>query len=714
VTEHFSPEAWGAILTALFTGALALFTALMAWFAYRAYCIQKLDALHRNRETASRARTYSALFLNPAKYVGAYAVKTQNYLSISKDAELAAAIEENADLLILGRSGIGKSHAAVKHIKQFARRHWYQQWQVLIPDRLDLSRMRAAPIRRKNYIIFFDDLNEYINSSDNYTVFDAIDAVRDAAKRIRVIATLRSTSPSIDSIGNETKYYTRFRTIELEDWTEAQRDSLIAQTGVAPSYWDGTPLSGKQPSDAQRRIYLGLPENEKYILSCAKIGDFYGLHYCDKNLLFELVTQSRPKISEEYFKSGIGTINRTGFLKRNDNAIQLYTPYLAFVADEGEQIFTTLKKILLQPDVQFNKELFVVGRSSYQRQEFESARKLLEEYTKREPAEESGHYRLASTYLRLNDVKAAIPHLIRAITLQPKFLSALYRLSNAYERIGEQERARAAFLSARAAQKENHPAHLLALAELSRLSDEPDEALELVTQCLHEDPTIRHGWGVKGQILLRLNRYDLAEAAFKEAASREPDAFVYFGLGQTARIRREWSAAAAAFQSAIEISPNFSAAYPLLGQALLKLGRKDEASDAFQSAIRLDPEYAGGYFGLGLSLMRKREWQEAKSQFEIATTKDPNFAEAYSWLGTALEHLSEFDKALVAHKHAIQIFPSSKHFQFGYAQTLAKAGNPSEAAANYQICLDIDPTFKIAAERMNALRSRLASAPTTT
>ena len=340
-------------------------------------------------------------------------------------------------------------------------------------------------------------------------------------------------------------------------------------------------------------------------------------------------------LGKRYFKAGIGTINRTGFLKRNDNAIQLYTPYLAFVADEGEQILTTLKQILLQPDVQFNKELFVVGRSSYQRQEFGSARELLEEYTRREPAEEGGHYRLALAYLRLNDVKAAISHFIRAITLEPKFISALYRLASAYERIGEHESARAAFISARAGQKDNHPARLLALAELSRLSDEPDEALELISQCLNEDPTIRYGWAIKGQILLRLGKNELAEVARTEAASREPNAFVYFGLGQAARGQQKWPLAATAFQTAVRLSPHFSAAYPLLGQAL-KINKREEAIDAFQTAIRLDPEQAEAYFGLGLALMRKRNWQEAVKQFELAVERDANLADAHSYLGTAM------------------------------------------------------------------------------
>jgi tetratricopeptide (TPR) repeat protein len=696
----FSALHWDAWLT-IFTAALAIFTALLAYYTYRSFRLQRLDSEHRNREIAARVRTYSALFLNAAKFVGAYEVNTKAYLPISKDEEISDALEMNSNILLLGRGGIGKSHAAVEHIRRFARRHWYQRWCVLTPDRLNISRIRSARIPRRNYVVFFDDLHEFINSSDDYTVFDAIDAVRDAAKRIRVIATLRSTTPAIDTVAREPKYFTRFRTIALPDWTEFQGDKLASLTGISREHWDGTPLSLKQPSDAQYQIYLRLSEIEKTILTCSKTCDYYGLHYCDKRLLFEIVQKVRQGTAPGEFTAAISAIERVGFLKRADDAVQVYSPYLLFVKDLSSTLtYGALRESVMHTG--FNKELFVVGRSNFQLRNYEEAKALLDEYVKREPEVAAGHYRLGLVHARFNEPEAAISLLKRAIAIEPRFYF-LYKLAELYEKIGETELSKTALLSAHAAQSKDDAARLSALAELARLSDEPEVALDIITQCLDEDPTIRHGWAIKGQILLRLDNYEQAEAALNKAKALEADKFVYFGLGQVARWRHDWSKAAEYFQTAVDADRDFSIAYPLLGQALSSSHRKKEAAAAYQSAIELNPDLAAGYFGLGLIAKYNRNWPEAMKQFLLATTKDPNLAEAHSYLGTAYERLSQFENAFESHKKAIQINPQSKHFRYGYAQSLAKAGKIAEAEATYQVALRIDPNFTLAAERLEEL-----------
>jgi len=689
---------WDAWLV-IFTAALAVFTALLAFYTYRAYRLQKVDAENRNRELATSVRTYSALFLNPAKFVGAYAVKTKRYLPISKDDEVCDALAANSDILILGRGGIGKSHAAVRHITRFARERWYQHWRVLIPDRLNLSRIRAVRIPKGNYILFFDDLHEFINSADDYTVFDVIDAVRDVAKRIRVIATLRSTSSALDKVAGDTKYFARFKTIFLDDWTDQQRDELAARTGISLSHWDGTPLSLKQPSDAQRQVYLHLPQNEKLILACAKTCDAYGLHYCDTNLLLRVAERIRSSFSKELFAEAITKINRAGFLKRADDAVQVYSPYLSFVEDrDNQRIYDALHNALLEPG--FNKELFVVGRLNFQKRQYESATQLLAEYVDREPNMAGGNYRLGQSYERQNLFSDAIASFNRAIAIQPRFYY-FYELAQAYEKAAEPEAAKAAILSARAIQSDDDAARLSALAEFARLSDEPETALDLITECLDEDPSIRHGWGIKGQILLRIGRTELAEIALKEALAREPGAFVYFGLGQVARSKKDWPAAYEYFNTAVGIEPKFLDAYPLLGQALINLHRYDEAIGAFEKAMDAKP--ANAHFGIGLAYRYKHDWKAALVHFELATRINPEFGEAFSWLGTAYERNDNLEKALDAHRKAVAINPRSKHFQFGYAQALAKSDKTSEAIAALNECLKIDPTFKVARDRLNVL-----------
>jgi tetratricopeptide (TPR) repeat protein len=684
-------EGW----TAAGTVALALFTIGLVWFAFRSYALARREADRRSREFDARVRTYSAWFINPAKFVGAYRVRTTSYLPIAKDVEIATALERGVDALILGRGGIGKSHAAIHHIKCFAKKHWYQRWRLCVPDRHNLTKVRLAQLPRRNYVLFFDDINEFVKSSDEFTIFDVIDAIRDRATRLRIVATIRSTASAIDSI-NETKLFGRFQSITLDDWTDKQCDDLATKAGATTDYWDGTPLSIKKPSDEQKYIYERLPEGEKRVLECAKVCYEWGLHYCDKSLLGKVAVLTWPHSPDESFAAAIRTLERLGFLKRCDEVVQVYRPYLAFVRNEENQaIFESLRVVLLEPG--FTRELYFAGVAAYAKEKFDTAIEFMSELVRREPQMEAGHYRLALIYRRRSDLDSAIRHFVKAVEIQPSYVSALYRLAECYKRLGDKKRTDATFARAHQAQLGYGPASLLLLAEEARKVGDYEEALELITQCLNRDPDIRFGWGIKGQILLRLKRPVDAETAFMEAILHQPDAFAYFGLGQTLRARKEWVGAAEAFKKATELQPELGDTYPLLGQALQQCNNTDKAISAFQQAIKLG-QLSEGYFGLGLAYKQKKEWQEALNAFEAATVADPQFALAYSYLGTAYEKCHNLEKAFLAHQKAVEIDPNNKHMLYSLAYTQSQAGLYADAIKNCGRCLTLDPNFKRAAD----------------
>lgn len=84
--------------------------------------------------------------------------------------------------------------------------------------------------------------------------------------------------------------------------------------------------------------------------------------------------------------------------------------------------------------------------------------------------------------------------------------------------------------------------------------------------------------------------------------------------------------------------PDRPEAQRLLGEALARRGKWEEAGDAFARAVRLAPTYADAYNGLGLALARRGERKAARAAFREATRWDPFHPDAINnWRGMSRE-----------------------------------------------------------------------------
>src|SRR5688572_8435969 len=115
-------------------------------------------------------------------------------------------------------------------------------------------------------------------------------------------------------------------------------------------------------------------------------------------------------------------------------------------------------------------------------------------------------------------------------------------------------------------------AHLTAGAAADAIR-ESDEVLKL-------EPNSAAAWFVKGSAHLRLSQFEDATKALENAKKIDPgDTATLFQLGVARMGLQQWEAAIAAFQEGIKLEPNrlHSSAHYLLGQALLRAGRQEEA-----------------------------------------------------------------------------------------------------------------------------------------
>jgi len=110
-------------------------------------------------------------------------------------------------------------------------------------------------------------------------------------------------------------------------------------------------------------------------------------------------------------------------------------------------------------------------------------------------------------------------------------------------------------------------------------------ALQAYDRSLHLDPLARRG---KGNALAALGRYDEALQSLQLSAVLDPHAATYARIGDVHLALRQYSEAAAAYERAIALDPQFAPAFASLGDALEQLGRMQEAEQAREQAKQLE------------------------------------------------------------------------------------------------------------------------------
>jgi tetratricopeptide (TPR) repeat protein len=129
----------------------------------------------------------------------------------------------------------------------------------------------------------------------------------------------------------------------------------------------------------------------------------------------------------------------------------------------------------------------------------------------------------------------------------------------------------------------------------------------------------------------------------------------FFHQGVRRMGQGRFEAAAACFERAIRIQPDFSAARRALGLALVGLGTHEKAAGrvraaaaCFERAAEVDPESAGAWNNLGVIRLEQGDAPGAVDLFRRAVDLDSQFTEAYTNLALALERCGDPDAAAVA------------------------------------------------------------------
>jgi tetratricopeptide (TPR) repeat protein len=197
-----------------------------------------------------------------------------------------------------------------------------------------------------------------------------------------------------------------------------------------------------------------------------------------------------------------------------------------------------------------------------------------------------------------------------------------------------------------------------------------------------------------GMELLEAGKPTEAAAHFERALRLKPDyAEAHYNLGNALMDSGRMLDAIGHYEQALRITPDYAEAHDNLGNALRELGRMPDAIGHYEQALRIKPDYAKSHNNLATVLMESGRMPEAIEHWEHALRIKPDFAEAHYNLGTALWLAGRITEAMEHLQQALRIKPdyAEAHDRLGIA--LGQAGRIPEAMEHLQQALRIKPDY---------------------
>jgi tetratricopeptide (TPR) repeat protein len=333
-------------------------------------------------------------------------------------------------------------------------------------------------------------------------------------------------------------------------------------------------------------------------------------------------------------------------------------------------------------------------------------------------------------------------------------VGALGRALHAWEQWGSGHEA---YLRAQALASATFDWHYLDAVVLERLASHADAAAHL-EQALRLSPDYLPARVRLAEALLESGERERSRQLFERLRSipaSEPAAEL--GLGRLDAAENRHDAAVAHLQRAVELFPEWGAAYYALALSYRALGRRDEAQRALErhaqygprwpaqedpvlatvttlrddaqtslnrglklaesgdlagaiaaheAALARDPSIAQAHANLISLYGRTRNWAKAEEHYRAVVALGFNLADAHYDYGVLLSLQEQWEGAAAAYREALAVNPHHSRAWQNLGQLLERQGQVEQAGDAYRHAVDGEPTFRLA--RFNLGRMLIA------
>jgi len=188
-----------------------------------------------------------------------------------------------------------------------------------------------------------------------------------------------------------------------------------------------------------------------------------------------------------------------------------------------------------------------------------------------------------------------------------------------------------------------------------------DLAADALREALAASPNDAYAHAMLGLCLLRQQKYEDATLEAAAAVHHEPDlAFAHYALGLTYLDRNRFVEAERAAREAVRLGPQSASHWTLLGHTFLARSQWTEALDAANHGLEFDPDHNDCINLRAMALVKLGRKAEASQSIAGALGRDPHSAITHANQGWALLHQNQSQQALEHFREALRIDPNNQ------------------------------------------------------
>ncbi|MBI2212037.1 MAG: sulfatase-like hydrolase/transferase [Acidobacteria bacterium] len=220
------------------------------------------------------------------------------------------------------------------------------------------------------------------------------------------------------------------------------------------------------------------------------------------------------------------------------------------------------------------------------------------------------------------------------------------------------------------------------------------EALEVGRTLVRDNPDFLHGWGLLSSTYLKMEKYDLALAAFEEQMKRSASPQVAMEMANIYMRLRRYDEARKHAELALSFSPAFAG--ELLAQIAFAEGRLDVAEAEAEKVLAIEPERVQPLMMLSEIRNRQQRFAEELEYLDrtktiVANFRMPPIRELELRRGEALLRLRRVGEAEAALRAETDAFPDNARAWSSLALVVGAQGRGAEARAILETATRTNP-----------------------
>lgn len=161
-------------------------------------------------------------------------------------------------------------------------------------------------------------------------------------------------------------------------------------------------------------------------------------------------------------------------------------------------------------------------------------------------------------------------------------------------------------------------------------------------------------------------------------------------LAELLTLNRDYGAALAQYQFLLDQSSQDAAIHQAMAKTCIQAGRLDDARQQLHQSLEIDPNVTDNYALLGTVNLKLGRLDEALNCLEKAIQQQPGDANAYYWWGAALRQKGDVERATAALEKSVALAPKSPDAHVALADLLV-ADRPRQALHHYQLAFHERP-----------------------